>query len=140
MFIYLFMILTFLGSVERKEDESTMLDVHFRDISTGESIVVAEAVCLDLFGKAAMLRANTPIQIRGKLLGDVGREWLKLLALRHWAARRGKTYIVPKESSSDPAINSALVILEQVTNGDLVKCTKEERLFSRQLSEELTED
>jgi hypothetical protein len=127
-------LLTFLISVAGVTDGSTWMDVHFKDEKTGNVIVSAEAICVDLFAIAAMLRANDSIKIRGNILGDAGREWLKLLSVRHWASRSVMRYFVPAMSSLYPAINSALAILEQVKDEQLLEYVRQERVGDGQLS------
>jgi hypothetical protein len=113
-------ILAFLNYVRGGQDESTWLGLFYRNIKTGTPTTPVDGVidthCVDLSKKAAMLKANTSIGIGGKELGTAGREWLKLLSMRHWAAKGASgRYIIPKVQASEPAINSALTILERVT-------------------------
>jgi predicted transposase/invertase (TIGR01784 family) len=120
-------ILAFLN-YKRIGQNDSWLGLFYRDEDGRPTVPVNEVIdthCVDLVQKAEMLKNNHAIKIGGKELGNIGKEWLKLLSMRHWAARwatrTGDTvrYIVPKADTSDPAINSALAILEQVGEEDL---------------------
>jgi hypothetical protein len=78
-----------------------------------------DSFCVDLSEQAVMLRNDTAMAIAGKELGAIGREWLRLLSLQYWAKKAGSRYVVPRNFSSDDAINNALPILEHLTDDEL---------------------
>ena len=124
-------ILAFLNYVRNEPDSSSWLGLFHRDLSTGAPTQAVEGVvdthCVDLSKKAHLLATNTPIVIGGKTIGTVGREWLKLLSMRHWATKTaGSRYVVPKEGASDRTVNSALTILASVSEPDLQNYIQQE--------------
>ncbi len=120
-------ILAFLNYVRGEKDESCATGLFYKDELGNPTIAVKGVVdtqCLYLPTKAKKLLAQEPITIEGKKLGNTGREWLKLLSLRHWATKVSYgsvvRYVVPKlAEGSDPAIKSALTILESVNDLEL---------------------
>jgi hypothetical protein len=115
-------ILAFLNYHRRETDDSAWLGLFYRDINTGNPINPVEGVvdthCVDLSKKSSLLFYEKPIIIGGERVNSSGREWLKLLSMRHWAAQCGGRYIVPN-CATDPAVRSALTILASVSESDL---------------------
>jgi hypothetical protein len=107
-------IFSFLNSVS-ESDEFSWLGEISGTIQRGcseEDII--EIHSFNLSQIAGMLRANDSIQFKGRELGVVGREWLKLLSIRYWATADDRKYVVPAVSECK-AINSALSVLEEVS-------------------------
>ena len=78
------------------------------------------------------LLSNKPIKIRGKEINKTGREWLKLLSMRHWATPYKDNgtirYLFPKDTLKvDENIISAMKILERLNDEDLIKCIQDEK-------------
>ncbi len=120
-------ILAFLNYARGKTDASCATGLFYKNElgnPIGAVSGVVDTQCLYLPTKAEKLLAQESIIIEGKELRNTGREWLKLLSLRHWATevRYGSVvrYAVPKfAEDSDPAIKSALTILESVNDLEL---------------------
>jgi DNA-binding transcriptional MerR regulator len=115
-------ILAFLNHQWRDEDEFSWRNQFYEELKDRDPTIaegVIDARCVILSTAVEILRENDAIEIKGKELGTVGREWLKLLSMRFWASKDGKWYLVPENSASDGAVNSALAILECVTEEEL---------------------
>jgi hypothetical protein len=123
-------ILAFLNHQWHDEDEFSWRNRFYKELKKKDPRIpedMIDARCVILSTAAEILRENDAIEIKGKELGTVGREWLKLLSMRFWASKDGKCYLVPENSASDAAVNSALAILECVTEEELCDYIREEQ-------------
>lgn len=127
-------VLAFLNYVRGEKDESFATGLFYKDEQgnpTTQVDGVVDTQCICLPRKAQKLLNNEQIIIEGNVIGPIGREWLKLLSLRHWATPYKYSsvvrYVVPKYAEdSDPAIQSALTMLESVNDSDLDSYIKQE--------------
>jgi hypothetical protein len=129
-------VLAFLSEEMHRQDESSWITQFRREIENGWPIKPIEGMdihCVDLSKQVEKLRENKPIIIAGRVLREIGREWVKLLCIRHWACKlksedpRCHRYIIPKQSASDSAVQSALKILEQYTEDDFEDCIRSQQ-------------
>jgi hypothetical protein len=123
-------LLAFFNRESWEEDEFSWRSRFYKDLKGKAPTIpkgVVDAHCVNLSRTAELLRDNGSIEIDGKELGTVGREWLKLLSMCFWASKDGKRYVAPEDSASDAAVNSALTILEWVTEAELDACIMNER-------------
>lgn len=70
------------------------------------------------------------IIIDGNVIGNIGKEWIKLLSLRHWATKAcySTKYTVPASANdSNIAIQSALNILSSVNDDELMSYIQQEK-------------
>jgi hypothetical protein len=120
-------VLGFLNHEAREDEDELSWRMIVYDDMPEEIRGQVEVHCVILSKAAAALKANEVIQVDGKELGEVGRAWVKLLSMRYWASKDGEMYMVPKSSVSDGAINSALRILEYVTEQEVKDYEVEEK-------------
>eukprot|EP00833_Pecoramyces_ruminatium_P005472 jgi/Orpsp1_1/1179504/evm.model.c7180000069576.1 len=82
---------------------------------------------------------NKPIIFKNKEINKTGREWLKLLSMRHWATScydelDNKRYLFPTNTLNiDENVASAMEILERVSNEDLRRFIREEADYNDML-------
>lgn len=80
-----------------------------------------DIVIINLFEISKKLENNEKIYIYGKEIGDIGKNWLKLLSIRHWAKKiNDNTFEIPWVDSNKE-INSAVNYLRSVKGNDLSK-------------------
>lgn len=115
---------------KKDQDESAWVGLYYKDLNTGCPIEplhnVVDTHSVDLSQKSIMLKTGTPIFIGGKLINNkVGKEWLKLLSIRHWATKNGTRYIIP-DTAKDPVVKSAIKMLSCVDEKELARFIEDE--------------
>jgi hypothetical protein len=106
-----------------KADRSSWISISEWDRSHSEPSCsvedLIELYCIDLWVAAAQLKPGDPTDLKGKRLGELGWQWLELLRLLHWNSRDG--YIIPQivESGCVLEMQSALEVMEKVSEADL---------------------
>ena len=78
-----------------------------------------DIVIINLFEISKKLENNEKIYILGKEIGNIGKNWLKLLSLRHWAKKLGNNTFEIPNICTDKEINSAIEYLKSVKNNEL---------------------
>jgi len=110
--------------------EIVLTDLDGNKIKTMDDPPV-EVYFIDLQAEIEKLSKSEEISINGKEISKTGKEWIKLLGLRHWATQKNyylyHRYVIPKDTSdSDEVIQSALKILQLVDEESLIEYCKAE--------------
>jgi len=110
--------------------EIVLTDLDGNKIKTMDDPPV-EVYFIDLQAEIEKLSKSEEISINGKEISKTGKEWIKLLGLRHWATQINyylyHRYVIPKDTSdSDEVIQSALKILQLVDEESLIEYCKAE--------------
>ena len=80
-----------------------------------------DIVIINLYEISKKLENNEKIYIYGKEIGDIGKNWLKLLSIRHWAKKlKNNNFEIPN-ISSNKEINSAIKYLKSVKDDKLLE-------------------
>jgi len=90
-----------------------------------------EVYFINLQAEIEKLSKSEEISLNGKEISKTGKEWIKLLGLRHWATQKNyylyHRYVIPKDTSdSDEMIQSALKILQLIDEESLIAYCKAE--------------
>jgi len=80
-----------------------------------------DIVIINLFEISKKLENNEKIYILGKEIGNIGKNWLKLLSLRHWAKKLGNNTFEIPNICTDKEINSAIEYLKEIKVDELSK-------------------
>ena len=77
---------------------------------------------------------NEPIEINGKDIGNDGKEFLKLFALKSWAIKDGDRYAIPNykeyKLSTNPTINKCFEILSSINNKELTEMILDQQYYN----------
>jgi len=90
-----------------------------------------EVYFINLQAEIGKLSKSEEISLNGKEICKTGKEWIKLLGLRHWETLENHSfyhrYVIPKDTKdSDEVIQSALKILQSF---DIISLIKYSRLI-----------
>jgi len=104
--------------------EIVLTDLDGNKIKTMDDPPV-EVFVINLQAEIKKLLESKEISINGKEISKTGKEWIKLLGLRHWATVKHYSnyyrYIIPEDTSdSDEVIQSALKILQLIDEDSLI--------------------
>jgi len=104
--------------------EIVLTDLDGNKIKTMDDPPV-EVFVINLQAEIKKLSESKEISLNGKEISKTGKEWIKLLGLRHWATVKHYSnyyrYIIPEDTSdSDEVIQSALKILQLIDEDSLI--------------------
>lgn len=114
-----FCVLAFANYSLKLQGEEKWISTVERNPQDGNIIRVLDDIfCIDLYRTSIDLVQGNSIFVQQKEIPQEGREWLKLLGIRNFPGLKfGDQYLVPAAFS--PEINSALLILSQITEDNL---------------------
>ena len=128
--------INYKGKIELKSNSYFLSEFNSEDnkfIKKVDDFV--DIVLINLFEISKKLENNEKIYILGEEVGNIGKNWLKLLSLRHWAKKlKNNTFLIPN-INSNKEINSAIKYLKGVQDNDLMKYYQAENDYYNEIKE-----
>ena len=103
-------------NINKSPKYSSYIHLNKYQNGTQQELDFSRIIEIDLQEEINKIFRGENILINNKIIGDSGKEWLKLLGLRLWCPKRNGRYILPKDFilSNNPYFNEAIRILANI--------------------------
>ena len=121
---------------KKGNSQGIWIGLFYRDLVDGHPTELVDdnvdTYGLNLPQELEHLLAGENVKVEGQDIGSSGREWLKLLSIRHWGYALGNRFMVP-DTVADPVVRSALLVLSSINEPDLQRYINEARSWKGML-------